>query len=550
MTDRAELIAWIRGEIVGPSRWISDPALVTFSGKDLNDAEGRRRGALAWLPSPADENQEILYYDRETPHRKYGAGLLHPGGAPASAQAPDMAAAEEADSMGSESADNDTASGSSDDGDDSDHADDSNLADDFDVSSPDIRHPSTMGISLCATVGANDRIVIKLPRYKWLSWQSEGETHFQLNGRYERCTRVWVGEDGKSGSQPVWRRMPAMLADAKVEITGAELRAGTVIQRAVPLPEGSPLSLRIDVYPRSLRDKADTWLLTVVLRNLSAIADNDHHECILYQTYFSVNIEGGVLMPYPESTRPFSQLDDDERSLALLYKSSKTWGIGHGCSAGWDSEPGKEPRSVFADVMPAVETPSTTPDIRDAAGNPINLSMRTLATLSDDGSGGAWKALEDLANEYRLWIDRRRQAILSLSPQLQAVAERHLNYCDECRGRITAGIEILKTNGNVRTAFRLANLAMLLQQISTKALNRRPLGWDANRVAVCPSGTLRSPWKVFENNEEGHAVGTWRAFQIAFLLMSLRGITDEKSSDRELVGLIWFPTGGGKTEAY
>ena len=63
--------------------------------------------------------------------------------------------------------------------------------------------------------------------------------------------------------------------------------------------------------------------------------------------------EGGHLERYPESQRPFSQLDSEEQSLALLYRESATWGIGHGCAAGWDCEPGQEPPVLYADVMPA-----------------------------------------------------------------------------------------------------------------------------------------------------------------------------------------------------
>ena len=43
---------------------------------------------------------------------------------------------------------------------------------------------------------------------------------------------------------------------------------------------------------------------------------------------------------------------------------------------------------------------------------------------------------------------------------------------------------------------------------------------------------------------------TWRPFQLAFLLMNLKGIAEPAHDDREVVDLLFFPTGGGKTEAY
>src|SRR3990167_654136 len=92
MSERSQLIDWIRGEIVGPSRPITDVAIIEFQGETLNDPIPMRSGPLAWRPDRNAPAQEVLYYQRETPHRKYGAGVLHPG--PQLAPVPDLIAAE------------------------------------------------------------------------------------------------------------------------------------------------------------------------------------------------------------------------------------------------------------------------------------------------------------------------------------------------------------------------------------------------------------------------------------------------------------------------
>ena len=373
-------------------------------------------------------------YERESPHRKYGAGLLHPAG-PLAAPSPDQAAVQATDTIGAE-ADPDTTAADAQQDDLTDEGAEpeetaavpdstiaSDASDDFEVTSPDIRHPSTMGISFCAQLDNDGRLVIRLPQSRRFAWQLGDAQEIALNGRYESCTRRWTDQNGNPKDAPAWRRQPAMPPGAEVVVDQGELVSGRKLQKPVAMPEGSPISLLVEVFPRQLQDRQGAWLLTVVLRNSTATSGTQEpRESVLYQTYFEVSAQAGRLDKYPESRRPFGQLDDEEQSLALLYRESATWAIGHGCAAGWDAEPGGTPSFIYADVLPAVQLPSMTPDIEDAQGQRIQLSMRALAALPDDGQGPAWQSLQNLAAEYAAWIQRGRNEALSLTSHLRAVA--------------------------------------------------------------------------------------------------------------------------------
>src|SRR5262249_50624399 len=149
-----------------------------------------------------------------------------------------------------------------------------------------------------------------------------------------------------------------------------------------------------------------------------------------------VEVERGGFEKYPESQRPFAQLDSDEQSLSLLYRESTTWAIGHGCAAGWDMQPHETPTSIYADVMPTVQTPSMTPDIKDSHGNRIQLSMRELAGLPDRSQGPAWQSLRNVVAQYGQWIARKEEDVESLPSHLRPVATRHLAAAMTCMTRM------------------------------------------------------------------------------------------------------------------
>ncbi|HEY4248176.1 MAG TPA: helicase-related protein [Lacunisphaera sp.] len=559
MNERSEMISWIRGEMVGPTRPLGETTVIQFNKEEFTDLVAKRKGPVMWKPSPDEEPQEVLYYDRESPHRKYGAGLLHPAPTVAGAKTPlldevpltaatDRLGAEVDSDEPSTSDETEDATATSDAPTDSDTTD---PTDDFEVTSPDVRHPSTIGISICVRLSSDGRVIVRLPQRHRFSWQPAESPAFPVNGRYESGTRRWTQEDGHARDGPVWRRLSAVLSGTAVAFSQSDLVSGRAIRREVTMPVGSPVRLRVEAFPRRMEGEENLWLITLVLRNSTQpVGTRAPRDSILYQTFFDVIAERGCIEKYPESQRPFEQLDHEEQSLALLYRESATWGIGHGCAAGWDAEPEQTPQTIFADVMPAVELPSMTPDIVDADGNKIQLSMRALASLSEDGAGPAWQSLENLATEYSAWIQRGRDRAGSLDPRFSPVAMRHFLSCTACLERINKGISLLRSDSQVRRAFRLSNLSMLLQQIATKQLTRRPLDWDSSLRVVAPQGIAQSPWDIYGAGSESSNLGHWRAFQIAFLLMSLEGASKGASADRNVVDLIWFPTGGGKTEAY
>jgi hypothetical protein len=564
MKERADLIDWIRGELVGPGRRLKDSSIASFINHEFSDPLATRNGPLSWVPVADSEPQEVLYFERESPHRKYGIGLLHPDASASFRTGYDQAALDSSDTLGTdeeananiESTENSQPTDIESDSDDlsvvSDHASAASVEpEDFEVTSADIRHPSTMGISFCVRLSSQGKIILRLPQSRHFPWQESGAAAFQLNGRYEQCKRRWIDEHGTSREAPVWRRVPATSTADSIVIDSARLAHGKVIREPVSAPSGCPLTLRIEMFPRLIPGRDGEWLVTAILRNSTSVKTLvESRESVLFQSYFEVAVSGGNFVKYPESRRSFSQLDPEEQSLALLYRESATWGIGHGCAAGWDTHPGEPPKLLYADVMPAVELPSMTPDI-ELDGKPIQLSMRGLSELPDNGTGAAWDSIDSLVAAYSGWIDRGQAEGLQLPQKLTPVAKRHFDGCRDCLTRMRSGVRLLRDDARVRKAFRLANLAMLLQQISAKQLGRRDLEWNESQRRVTPNGPHLAPWNIYEAGlEDINRVGSWRAFQIGFLLMSLDGVSDGAAPDRDMVDLIWFPTGGGKTEAY
>ncbi|MDF1788865.1 MAG: DISARM system helicase DrmA [Verrucomicrobiales bacterium] len=230
------------------------------------------------------------------------------------------------------------------------------------------------------------------------------------------------------------------------------------------------------------------------------------------------------------SEDPEAQVND------LLYRHCREFATGHGVAAEWDglTSDGKAVTSVRTEFIPSFEVPKVIA-ADDIAGG-ATLDMMALSKLKDPGK--LFEAIEPLVKMYESWITKRRTeaeepAIKDHGLHREA-AGFQLSNCEKAAERIRRGLDLLKTNAKARTAFNLANEAMADQRVHTL--------WAKRNQATGGRTDIADLWKV-KNHK-------WRPFQLGFFLLNLVGVADGESEDRALVDLLWFPTGGGKTEAY
>ena len=165
---------------------------------------------------------------------------------------------------------------------------------------------------------------------------------------------------------------------------------------------------------------------------------------------------------------------------------------------------------------------------------------------------GAVSELSEMCRLYNEWIDSLEEKKSTLANEFSETADRHIRNCRTCLERMRNGICLLKSNQLVRTAFQYMNLAMLEQQLHYHLPLQKWMETNdgkiilENPLTIMPDADHPDTWY---NPNKNH-YGQWRPFQIAFVLMNLQSMVDRRCSERDIVDLIWFPTGGGKTEAY
>ncbi|MGX1541162.1 helicase-related protein [Streptomyces adustus] len=250
---------------------------------------------------------------------------------------------------------------------------------------------------------------------------------------------------------------------------------------------------------------------------------------MLFQCRLSVRPADGAVLPYP-SVRLASR-DPEERELRLQYRHVVTHAVGHGCAVREDRGEDGGVELLVCEALPCAEVPAV------RAGGPLDAPVLTISHLADPAVSRD-QLREDLAEfaaSYHAWYVG--QSSVEVPPWGREAADRILGRVRQAVTRIEAGVRTLcdPDRPELLDAFRIAQRAMLLQMRHSAPDQAGQRRHRTDPVALDPPVDPKA---------------TWRPFQLAFFLLALDGVADPGHRDRETADLIWFPTGGGKTEAY
>lgn len=266
-----------------------------------------------------------------------------------------------------------------------------------------------------------------------------------------------------------------------------------------------------------------------------------------------VEVESEYLAPY-RPTNNFDDADEESERLRYIYRSVADYGVGHFCSVNWSESKGL--MSVWSEFLPEyniadVDTAPKLLKIKDgekvvenALSDTTALQIKWLSTLNKKATTkDIVTALKGFVNTYKSWIDNT----LSDS-SFPKYAKDIQDGCLSDYRRMMANVEMLSEERNM-SVFRLMNTAMFIQMWHSQKANQEYLREE-----------LEDTSEAFYANQSDDifSIGqpaAWRPFQLAFILLNLDGIIQRKDDTdwkarNELVDLVWFPTGGGKTESY
>lgn len=298
----------------------------------------------------------------------------------------------------------------------------------------------------------------------------------------------------------------------------------------------------------ALRRKMDNGYTSVTIMLVNKKQGYPTGTNCVFQPKIEINSKNNdfVFVEY-SGTMDFNVLDDEEQSLELQYRNKHVYGTGLGTAVDWNINTNGD-GSIYNEFFPQKEVPSMEFGIDPKYGvSSRTLSMKFLSDLDKTNKEEKLNDLKSFVQAYSDWIDDITEKSSMLEVKYKTIAEKNIQGCREACDRMNKGIQVLYDNSDAWNAFCLANRAMFMQRVQLNIQKQWPASFPEEQEL---SDVLRKTDYYTADKEYPNDRYAWRPFQLAFMLLDMVSVTDDTSRDRSLVDLIWFPTGGGKTEAY
>jgi hypothetical protein len=376
--------------------------------------------------------------------------------------------------------------------------------------------PVRRGLMIPASMGLRFQIPRDLERFtvrcSWGVYNSEAGGEVDKSGRAIRR----------------FRRTPV---DVPVTIEVPDLTPGATAEYALT----GDVVLRLDSYVDA---ELDRLLVEVALCNDRETPRRIPTNAWMFQTQLYVEAGGeAVFLPVRDATVDRRwEPDDDARRLDLQYRDRLEFAIGRTCSADWTVQPrARRATQVRTTWLPTAETPQT----QGAEVPEALLDMRELSTAS---VAELEAGLRPIVDAYGDWLADREAQTASLPAHLRGEAADAVAEARQVHAQLADGLGFLIANSEALRCFAFMNRVMADQRIRSQVAEVRA---KDQSVSVADA-EAEVEARAFPHH--------WRVFQIAFILMQLRGLAEptaeRRSGDLAKVELLFFPTGGGKTEAY
>jgi len=293
----------------------------------------------------------------------------------------------------------------------------------------------------------------------------------------------------------------------------------------------------VKIYIKRLKIGEGNYSISIYMINdLNYIQDRRDHrpdiEKCLFQPSIRINCDEKIKAHHMEL------LNDSEAELDFLYRKKPTVAFGHMCSAVWkkiDYADKISTEELWPDysvrmsenenyekfLSPDVRTefiplyPITLPQLDLKENDKLMVDELNADILANSSPDEIYDTLIKLIELYSDWIAENES--VEIEDKYESIADKLIDDEHFALIRMKRGLELVKGNELVYNAFCFANKTIALQ----------------------------NKWGKGNSSEF-----KWRPFQIGFFLMNLEDIFNENSTKRDVLDLLWIPTGGGKTEAY